>query len=496
MNANERFMLPQTPIEFSAVINGELIAASDRQPLVRSNPAHHVAVSRYPLATPDDVSRAITGARQAADARIWSSKSGAERAKIIWEVSQFLEERIRDFILVECLECGKPISNVEREIRGSIAHWEYAATLARHCYGDTYDQLGGNALGLVLREPIGVVGMITPWNYPLLIISQKLPFALAVGCCAVVKPSELTSGTTLLLGKLLLEAGVPPGVVNVVAGYGHDVGQAINASPLVDMISFTGSTKVGKQIARTAADTLKKVSLELGGKSAHIVCADSDLASAAERVVAGVTRNAGQACVSGSRLLVERKIAGSFVEAVVETMCKIVVGDPMKTETNMGPLISEDQYNRVRGYVDGGVRAGAKMWNRQAGDENNLPGHFVQPTVFTKVGADMKIAQEEIFGPVLSVIEFESVQEAIEIANGTMYGLAAGIWTRDLDKAFHFGRHLKAGTIEVNTFMAGAPELPLTGHRESGLGHERGRFAVDEFTEIKTLNLQLSTIAR
>jgi acyl-CoA reductase-like NAD-dependent aldehyde dehydrogenase len=484
--------LPQHPTEFAALIDGEAIWAASRATIERNNPAHNVPVSRYPQATPADVSRAIAAARRAAESRIWSGKSGAERARIILAVARLIEDTIEELRRVECLETGKPAANIEREIRGSVAHWEYAATLARHCYGDTYDSLGGNALGLVLREPIGVVGIITPWNYPLLIVSQKLPFALAVGCCTVVKPSEMASGTTLVLGRLLREAGVPLGVVNIVAGYGHDVGQAICDSKLVDMISFTGSTKIGKQIARSAADTLKKVSLELGGKSAHIVCADADLEAAAEKVVMGATRNAGQACVSGSRLLVERSIAKNFVAATIEKMRVLAVGDPLDLRTQMGPLISQAQKERVAGYVKEGQRVGATMWARDATAEKNLPGFFAQPTVFTNVTPDMKIAQEEIFGPVLSVIEFDTVTEAIAIANGTAYGLAAGVWTRDLDKAFQFSRALKAGTIEINTFMAGAPELPLTGHRESGLGHERGRFAVEEFTELKTINLQLA----
>ncbi len=335
-----------------------------------------------------------------------------------------------------------------------------------------------------------MVGLITPWNYPLLIISQKLPFALAVGCCAVVKPSELTSGSTLLLGRLLLEEGVPPGVVNVVAGHGHDVGAAICSSPLVDMVSFTGSTKVGRQIARESGERLKKVSLELGGKSAHIVCADADLDAAAEKVVIGATRNSGQACVSGSRLLVERSIAGDFVEAVRARMAKLVVGDPLDPATQLGPLVSAAQKARVQGYVHDGEAEGARRWVSDVAVP--AKGYFVAPTIFEGVAPEMRIAQEEIFGPVLSVLSFDTVDEAIAIANGTAYGLSAGVWTRDIDKAFRFGRGLKAGTIEVNTYMAGAPELPLVGHGESGLGHERGRFAVDEFTEMKTMLLQLN----
>ncbi len=482
--------LPKTPESFFAVIGGKLVAASEREAITRDNPAHDVPVSRYPRATIDDVNAAIAAARAAADSSIWSGKSGAERARIIGNVARRIEAEIETFRRIECLEVGKPFANAEREVRGAAAHWDYAATLARHCYGDTYDQLGGGQMGLLLRQPFGVVGLITPWNYPLLIISQKLPFALAVGCCAVVKPSELTSGSTLLLGRILLEEGVPPGVVNVVAGHGHDVGAAICASPLVDMVSFTGSTRVGRQIARDAGERLKKVSLELGGKSAHVVCADADLGAAAEKVVIGATRNSGQACVSGSRLLVERSIAEDFVGEVRRQMAKLVVGDPLDPATQLGPLVSGAQKERVQGYVADGDASGARRWT----SDGPLPakGHFVAPSIFEGVRPDMKIAREEIFGPVLSVLTFDTVDEAVAIANSTAYGLSAGVWTRDIDKAFRFGRGVKAGTIEVNTYMAGAPELPLVGHRESGLGHERGRFAVDEFTEMKTILLQLN----
>ena len=488
--ANRPVSLPRVPEAFSAVIGGKLIAPSERENLIRENPAHGVPVSLYPRATAEDVQAAIMAARTAADRNVWSGMSGAERARILTNVARRIEAEIETFRRIECLEVGKPFANAEREVRGAAAHWDYAATLARHCYGDTYDQLGAGQMGLLLRQPFGVVGLITPWNYPLLIISQKLPFALAVGCCAVVKPSELTSGSTLLLGRLLLEEGVPPGVVNIVAGHGHDVGAAICASPLVDMISFTGSTKVGRQIARDAGERLKKVSLELGGKSAHIVCADADLEAAAEKVVIGATRNSGQACVSGSRLLVEGKIAAEFTGRVRERMGKLVVGDPLDPATQLGPLVSAAQKARVDGYVADGQAAGAQCW--VSGAQVPAKGHFVAPTIFEGVRSDMRIAQEEIFGPVLSVLAFETVDEAIAIANGTAYGLSAGVWTRDIDKAFRFGRGLKAGTIEVNTYMAGAPELPLVGHGESGLGHERGRFAIDEFTEMKTMLLQLN----
>ncbi|SFZ80712.1 Acyl-CoA reductase [Devosia enhydra] len=482
--------LPETPRGFSALIDGRFIAASEREAITRENPAHRRPVSLYPKATREDAQAALTAARRAADQRVWSSLSGADRARMLMRVAQLIDQHRVELREIECLEVGKPIGLVDREINGAIAHWEYAATLARHTYGDTYDQLGGNSLALVFREPEGVVSMITPWNYPLLILSQKLPFVLAVGGCAVVKPSELTSGTALRLGELIMEAGIPAGVVNIIAGTGVDLGDLITRAPEVDMVTFTGSTAVGRIIGRNAGETLKKVSLELGGKAAHIVCADADLTLAAEKVALGATRNAGQACVGGHRLLVDARIADEFVEAVEREIGKLVVGDPLDPATTMGPVVSAQQFARVNGYIAAGKAAGAEPWQMQA--RPGVPdGYFVQPTVFTGVADTMSIAQEEIFGPVLSVMRFTSHDEALRIANGTAYGLSAGVWTRDMDTAFSFGRGLKAGTVEVNTFLAGAPELPLSGHGDSGVGHERGRFAIEEFTKLRTVQIQL-----
>ena len=477
----------QQPMSFSALVGADLIKAVERDAIERRNPANGELVSRYPGATVADVGVAVAAAKDAADKRGWSSVSGAERARFINRVARLIDENRAELGRIESLEGGKPLSVVDGEIQASINLWEYAATLARHVYGDTYDQLGDHTMGLVFREPIDVVAMITPWNFPLLIVSQKLPFALAMGCCAVIKPSEMTSGTTLRLGELLLEAGLPRGVVSIVAGRGPDIGQALCEHPDVEMISFTGSTRVGKHISRLAAEGLKKVSLELGGKSAHIVCEDGDLDLAVGKVVQGAVFNAGQCCVSGSRLLVQRSIAKEFNERVIERMRGIKVGDPSDPSTTMGPLVSDVQHERVTSYIETGKREGASLWQADLGRDGT--GYFVPPTVFTSVDPSMKIAQEEIFGPVLSILPFDTVDEAIEIANGTLYGLAAGVWTRDLDKAFRFSRRLRAGTIEVNTYMAGEPELPLVGHRESGLGHEKGRFAVDEFTRLKTVQI-------
>ncbi|SDX05612.1 aldehyde dehydrogenase family protein [Roseicitreum antarcticum] len=489
-----RLQLPEKPREYAALIDGRFIPARDRELIGRDNPAHNHPVSLYPKATPEDLRDALSAARRTVDNRVWSGMSSADRARILLKVAALIDTHRVELREIECLEVGKPIGLVDREIGGAVAHWEYAATMARHSYGDTYDTFGNDALGLVMRNPVGVVSMITPWNYPLMINSQKLPFALAVGCSAVVKPSELTSGSALRLGELLMEAGIPAGVVNIIAGTGLDLGEGLCTAPEVDMVSFTGSTAVGRKIAAQAGEKLKKISLELGGKSAQIVCADADLELAAEKVALGATRNAGQACVGGTRLIVERSIADSFCAAVQAHVERLRIGDPLDPETTMGPLISAVQKTRVEGYIKEGERDGANRWTMETSHAKTLPGHFVQPTIFTEVRNDMSIAQDEIFGPVLTVTTFDAVSDAIDIANNSRYGLAAGVWSTNINKALQMGRRLDAGSIEVNTFLAGVPELPIVGHRDSGVGSERGRNAVQEFTELKTIQVQLSPV--
>lgn len=486
--------LPANPREYAALIDGRFIPARDREMIRRDNPAHNTPVSLYPKATPQDLQEALSAARRSFDDGVWSGMSSADRARILLRVAALIDRHRVELREIECLEVGKPIGLVDREIGGAVAHWEYAATLARHTYGDTYDTFGNQALGLVMRYPVGVVSMITPWNYPLMINSQKLPFALAVGCSAVVKPSELTSGSALRLGELLMEAGIPAGVVNIIAGTGLDIGVGMCTAPEVDMVSFTGSTAVGRQIAAQAGERLKKVSLELGGKSAQIVCADADLDLAAEKVALGATRNAGQACVGGTRLIVEHAIADKFCAAVQAQVEKLRIGDPLDPQTTMGPLISAAQKTRVEGYIASGLRDGATGWRMESDAADTLPGHFVRPTIFTDVRDTMSITQDEIFGPVLTVTTFKEIGDAIAVANNTRYGLAAGVWTTNINKALQMARRLVAGSIEVNTYLAGVPELPIIGHRDSGVGSERGRNAIAEFTELKTIQVQLAPV--
>ena len=471
-------------------IGGRTVEAQSSERFETYSPAHDVAVGSYPLASSADVDTAVSAARRAFDEGPWPHMPGAKRARLLHRVAEAIRTHQENLALLEVLESGKPIVQARGEMEAAADLWDYAATLARNTFGDTFNTLGADKLGMVLREPAGVAGMITPWNFPLLIISQKLPFALAVGCTAVVKPSELTPGTTLLLGGLLHEAGLPEGVVNIITGMGNPAGAHLAAHPDVDVLSFTGSTRVGKSIVAASQGNLKRVSLELGGKNPHIVFADANIEAALDAVVFGVYFNMGECCNSGSRLLIEESIAEEFTHRVIERSRTIQVGDPLQEDTRIGAIISANHMDKILSYIHAGEQEGAAL---RLGGQRMITdcGRFVKPTVFDGVTPSMSIAREEIFGPVLSVIPFRQKNEAIRIANDTLYGLSAGIWTRDVDTAFQVSRGIRAGTIWINCFMDGYPELPFGGYRESGLGRELGRFSTDEFTELKTIQLHL-----
>ena len=472
------------------LIDGQWQLSAASETYTRESPSHDVSVGEYPLGTAEDVDRAVAAARRAFDDGPWPRMRGAERAKMLTKVAELVRENSEDLAVTEVLESGKPISQARGEMEGVAGLWEYAATLARHSHGDSYNSLGDDMLGFVFREPIGVVGMITPWNFPLLIVSQKLPFALAVGCTSVVKPSELTPGTTLMLGRFIQEAGIPEGVVNIVTGYGQPVGARLASHPDVDMISFTGSTAVGKRIVEASAGNLKKVSLELGGKNPQIIFADADLEAALDAAVFGVYFNMGECCNSGSRLLLQRDIAEDFQKALVERAATVPVGDPLDEATKVGAIINEAQQSKITRLIGSGQQQGANL-ALGGSPIKSEKGRYIEATVFTDVEPEMDIAKEEIFGPVLSVLTFDTAEEATQIANNTLYGLSAGVWTKDIDTAFKLTKTIRAGTIWVNTFMDGYPELPFGGYRESGLGRELGRNAADEFSELKTVQLHL-----
>ena len=458
--------------------------------LERVAPGHGVVVSRYPAGTKADAERAIAAARKAFDEGPWPRMTGAERSNILLKAADLIAAKADDLAFLDCIESGKPISQAKGELSGAADIWRYAAALARDLHGESYNTLGEGTLGVVLREAIGVVSIITPWNFPFLIVSQKLPFALAAGCTTVVKPSELTSGSTLLLGEILIEAGVPAGVVNIVTGTGPEVGSVMTRHPDVDMVSFTGSTGVGRLTMANAAQTLKKVSLELGGKNPQIVFPDADLDAFIDAAVFGAYFNAGECCNAGSRLILHASIASEVTARVAELARKVKVGDPLDPETQVGAIITPQHLEKIGAYVDGAAKAGASVALGGTALDLGL-GQFMAPTILSGVQPDMAVAREEVFGPVLSVLTFETTDEAIRIANAIDYGLSAGVWSRDFDTCLTIGRKVRAGTVWMNTFMDGASELPFGGYRQSGLGRELGRHAVEDYTETKTLNMHM-----
>ena len=481
--------LPNKPFEYQLYINGKYISAISGKRFERYSPAHNVLIGTYAEAGVEDTELAIEAAAKALKGP-WASMTGAERAAIILKTAQLIRNNAEELALIETLESGKPISQANDEMEWAAGNWDYAATLARHTKGESYNSLGNDMLAFTVREPIGVVSMITPWNFPLLIISQKLPLALAVGCTAVVKPSEFTSGTTLRLGAFLKEAGLPDGVVNILSGYGQPVGETMTDHSMVDMISFTGSSPVGKLIASKAGAKLKKVELELGGKNPQIIFPDADLEAALDAVVFGVYFNMGECCNGGSRILIHKSIADDFLKKLVEISKTVKVGDPLDPTVKIGAIINDQQAAKICSYFDIAEEEGAKvqLGGNRISDDN---GCYIEPTIYSDVTPDMKIAKEEIFGPVLSILTFETEEEAIEIANSTPFGLSASVWTKDIDRAMKLSRSLEAGTVWINTFMNGYPEVPFGGYKESGLGREMGTAAIDEFTELKTIQIHI-----
>lgn len=481
--------VPTKPFRGQLFINGQWRDASGGERITRTSPSYGVVVGDYACATAADADEAIRAARKAFDQGEWPRMTGAQRATVLNKVADLVMERQEEFALLELFESGKPISQARDEIQWAAEFWRYAAASARGLHGDSYNTLGDDMLALVVRDPIGVVSVITPWNFPFLIVSQKLPFALAAGCTAVVKPSELTSGTTVLLGELLQQAGLPDGVANILVGTGTEVGSVMTSHIDVDMVSFTGSTRVGKALSAIAAQTLKKVSLELGGKNPQIIFPDCDWNAAVDAVVFGTYFNAGECCNSGSRILVHESIAADFEQAVISRARKIPVGDPLCEDTKVGAIISSGHLETILSYVQGARDAGAEV--SLGGRSLDAEGLYMAPTILSGVTPGMAVAREEIFGPVLSVLTFKDLDEAIAIANDSLYGLSAGVWSSNIDNCLAIGRRVKAGTVWLNTWMNGYPELPFGGYRESGQGRELGRSGIEEFTELKTIQMHM-----
>ena len=463
----------------------------------RVSPSHDVVVSRNALGGEAETEAAIAAARRAFDAGVWSRISAKERAAVLLKVADLIEANVERIAVQETLESGKPISQSRGEVGGAADLWRYAASLARTSHGDSHNSLGEDMLGVVVKDPIGVVSIITPWNFPFWILSQKLPFALAAGCTIVVKPSEMTPSSTVMMGELLIEAGLPAGVFNIVLGYGQPVGSLMSTHKDVDMVTFTGSTAVGKLITQASAVTLKKVALELGGKNPQVIMPDADLENAADAVTFGVYFNVGQCCNSSSRIIVHEDIAEAFVARVVALSRQVTFGDPLDDSTQVGAIVTADHNAKIDGYVQDAIKAGAKV---EIGGGplavDGLGEQFYQPTVVANVTPDMAIAREEVFGPVLTVLTFKTLDEAIALTNDSDYGLSAGIWSNDIHTCLEFSRRAHAGTVWTNTWMDGYPELAFGGVKQSGQGREIGKYGYDEFLEVKSLVMRVGRDSR
>ena len=484
--------LPEAPFEGRHLIDGNWQGSADGTTFDRISPSHGVVVSRSSRGSTPETEAAIAAARRAFDNGTWSRATGKERSTLLLKVADLIETNVERMALLETLESGKPISQARGEVSGAADLWRYAAALARTLHGDSHNSLGEDILAVVLKEPIGVVSIITPWNFPFWILSQKLPFALAAGCTCVIKPSEMTPSTTVMLGELLIEAGLPAGVVNIVLGFGQPVGALMAEHPHVDMVSFTGSTAVGKAISAAASKTLKKVALELGGKNPQVVFPDADLDSAADAITFGVYFNAGECCNSGSRIIVHEDIAETLVEKVVALSRKVAFGDPLNPDTQVGAIISEAHQQKIAAYVRDAVASGAKLaLGGEAVRHPGLPGDFFAPTVVTHVRPDMPIAREEVFGPVLAVLTFKSLEEAVALVNDASYGLSAGVWSENVHTCLAFARRAEAGTVWTNTWMDGFPEVAFGGFKQSGQGRENGRYGLEEFLEIKSVVMRI-----
>jgi phenylacetaldehyde dehydrogenase len=472
------------------LIDGDWVEAASGQTFESLNPATEEPLAEVAYGQAEDIERAVKAARRAfADDSPWRRMNASDRGRLIWKISELIEEHADEFALLESLDNGKPYS-VAR-----AADVPLAADLFRYMAGWTTKIEGntipisalpapGEYLAYTLREPVGVAGQIIPWNFPLLMAAWKLGPALAAGCTIVLKPAEQTPLSALFLGELMQEAGLPAGVVNIVTGFG-DAGAALAAHDGVDKVAFTGSTEVGKLIVGAAAGNLKKVTLELGGKSPNVVYADADIETAITGAANGIFFNHGQCCNAGSRLYIEKGIFDEVVAGVSDVAKSIKVAPGTDPESQMGPLISDEQFEKVLGYLDSGREAGAQavIGGGREGDR----GYFVKPTILTDTTNDMKVVREEIFGPVVCAIPFDSSDEILPVANDTNFGLAAGVFTRDISKAHKTARRLRAGTVWINTYHVFDAAMPFGGYKESGWGREMGHNALNNYLETKSV---------
>ena len=468
-------------------INGDYQDAADGARFDNINPATGQSLGTVARGTAADVDRAVAAARAAFESDAWAGMAAGDRERLLHRLADLIEQNAEALAALETYDTGKPFGDARKvDLPMSVQTLHYYAGWPSKLRGETVP-VRGPFLTYTLREPIGVIGQIVPWNFPLFMAVMKLAPALAAGNTVVLKPAEQTPLTALYLGNLLNEAGFPPGVVNIVSGFGGEAGEALINHPDVDKVAFTGSTRTGQHIMRQAAGTLKRVSLELGGKSPHIIFGDADLKSAMRAIGAAIFYNQGEVCIAGSRLFVEKPLYEQALEAASQSAARMKVGDPFAEDTRIGALVSEQHWKRVDEYVKLGVSEGARVVAGGGPAEVAGGGYFYQPTVLAGVRNDMRVAQEEIFGPVLSVIPFEDEADVLALANDTQFGLAAGMWTQNLGRAHRVARAIKAGTVYINAYGIMDPAAPFGGYKMSGLGRENGEEGIAMYTEVKTV---------
>ena len=470
-------------------MNGQWVSSSTGETFPVFDPSTEEVIAHVAAASASDVDKAVKAARAAFDSGPWPATTAQDRGRVLFKLAEKIRQNQPMLAELESRNTGKPIVEAEYDIGDVATCFEYYGGLANKVNGSVMP-VPANALSFTLREPVGVAGQIIPWNYPLLMAAWKLAPAIAAGCTCVLKPAEQTPLTALEFANWLEEVGLPPGVVNVVNGVGEVAGAALVSHPGVDKIAFTGSATVGKIIVKSAADTLKRVTLELGGKSPNVFFADADWEAAVDGALFGVFINQGEVCSAGSRILVEKKIYSKFVEAMTEKAKRIKLGAPLDRDTKMGPLVSKEQYDRVTSYMEIGKKE-AKTAIGGGRAKGFSKGFYVEPTIFYDVDNSARIAREEIFGPVASVIPFENEADAIKIANDTPYGLAGAVWTRDIYKAFRIVKSMRAGIIWVNHMQPTYVEAPWGGYKQSGFGRELGPWGLEEYLETKQVYVNL-----
>jgi phenylacetaldehyde dehydrogenase len=476
------------------LINGKWVEAKSGKTFPVYDPSTGAVMADVAEADGADVDKAVAAARKAFDSGPWLRMSPSERGRILWKLADLIEKRAEEFATLESLDNGKPLTVARAaDVPLTVDMFRYMAGWATKITGTTIPiSFPGEYLSFTLREPVGVVGQIIPWNFPLLMAAWKLAPALATGCTVVLKVAEQTPLSGLLLGELCQEAGLPDGVVNVLAGYGETAGAALAAHEEVDKVAFTGSTEVGKLIVHAAAGNLKKVTLELGGKSPVVVLDDADIEQAILGAASAIFFNHGQCCCAGSRLMIHRKIFDKVIAGVADQAKSIKLGPGLLPETQMGPLVSEEQFKRVTDYIASGIEQGAEVVvGGKKGSENG--GYFVQPTVLTKTRPEMKVVREEIFGPVVCAqpITDDDLDDIARQANSTNYGLAASVWTSNISKANRIAKRIRAGTVWINCHNVFDASLPFGGYKESGWGREMGEFVLNNYTEIKAVTTAL-----